>query len=97
MGIPSLPLQIGRADVRDQGQEELEPGSVGGSGMATRHPGVWRWRVERCDRAQEIHATTCHTGCRQAVTMAFPYCSTSALSASSAVAMAACARSRKVA
>ena len=62
-----------------------------GIGMATRHPGVWRWRVERCDRAQEIHATTCHTGCRQAVTMAFPYCSTSALSASSAVAMAACA------
>jgi hypothetical protein len=36
-----------------------------GMGMATRHPVVWRWRVEPCDRAQEIHATTCHTGCRQ--------------------------------
>jgi hypothetical protein len=36
-----------------------------GMGMATRHPGVWRGRVEPCDRAQEIHATTCHTGCRQ--------------------------------
>ncbi|MEB3360636.1 MAG: hypothetical protein VKI42_00755 [Synechococcaceae cyanobacterium] len=33
--------------------------------MATRHPGVWRWRVERCDRAQQINATTCHSGCRQ--------------------------------
>jgi len=36
-----------------------------GLGMATRHPGVWRWRVETCCRAQEINATTCHTGCRQ--------------------------------
>ncbi|MFN6131875.1 MAG: hypothetical protein ACK46L_03005, partial [Synechococcaceae cyanobacterium] len=35
-----------------------------GMGMATRHPGVWRWREEPCDRAQEINATTCHTGCR---------------------------------
>ena len=33
MGVSSLPLQIGRTDVRDQGQEELEPGSVGGSGV----------------------------------------------------------------
>ena len=33
MGVSSLPLQIGRTDVRDQGQEELEPGSVGGSGI----------------------------------------------------------------
>ena len=32
-----------------------------GIGMATRHPGVWRWRVGPCDRAQEINATTCHT------------------------------------
>ena len=30
-------------------------------GMATRHPQVWRWGVEHCDRAQEINATTCHT------------------------------------
>jgi hypothetical protein len=36
-----------------------------GMGMATRHPEVWRWREEPCDRAQEINATTCHTGCRQ--------------------------------
>jgi hypothetical protein len=36
-----------------------------GMGMATRHPGVWQWRVEPCYRAQEINATTCHTGCRQ--------------------------------
>ena len=36
-----------------------------GIGMATRHPGVWRWRVETCCRAQEINATTCHTGRRQ--------------------------------
>jgi len=35
-----------------------------GLGMATRHPGVWRWRVETCCRAQEINATSCHTGCR---------------------------------
>ena len=36
-----------------------------GIGMATRTPGVWRWREEPCDRALEINATTCHTGCRQ--------------------------------
>ena len=36
-----------------------------GIGMATRHPGVWRWRVEPCDRAQEINATTCPIGRRQ--------------------------------
>lgn len=36
-----------------------------GIGMATRHPKVWRWWVEPCDRGQEIHATTCHTGRRQ--------------------------------
>jgi hypothetical protein len=29
----TLPLQIGRTDIRDQRQEELEPGSVGGSGI----------------------------------------------------------------
>jgi hypothetical protein len=34
-------------------------------GMATRHPQVWRWWVEPCNRAHEINATTCHTGCRQ--------------------------------
>jgi hypothetical protein len=33
MGVSSLSLQIGRTDVRDQRQEELEPGSVGGSGV----------------------------------------------------------------
>ncbi len=33
--------------------------------MATRHPGVWRWRVEPCDGAQEINATTCPIGRRQ--------------------------------
>ena len=38
-----------------------------GIGMATRHPGVWRWRVGPCDRAQEINATTCHTGYRQSL------------------------------
>jgi len=36
-----------------------------GLGMATRHPGVWRWRVETCCRAQEINATTCPIGRRQ--------------------------------
>ena len=36
-----------------------------GMGMATRHPGVWRWREEPCDRALEINATSCHSGCRQ--------------------------------
>ena len=36
-----------------------------GLGMATRHPGVWRWRVEPCDGAQEINATTCPIGRRQ--------------------------------
>lgn len=36
-----------------------------GMGMATRQPEVWRWREEPCDRALEINATTCHTGCRQ--------------------------------
>ena len=39
MGIPSLPLQIGRTDVRDQRQEELEPGSVGGSGVELKSSG----------------------------------------------------------
>ena len=33
--------------------------------MATRHPGVWRWRVGPCDRAQKINATTCPIGRRQ--------------------------------
>ena len=33
MGGSALPLQIGRTDVRDQRQEQLEPGSVGGSGI----------------------------------------------------------------
>jgi hypothetical protein len=33
MGCPALHFQIGRSDVGDQGQEELEPGSVGGSGV----------------------------------------------------------------
>ena len=37
-----------------------------GVGMATRHPGVWRWRVEPCDRAREINATTSHTYRRHA-------------------------------
>ena len=36
-----------------------------GMGMATRHPGVWRWRVEPRDRAQDINATTCRTGCHK--------------------------------
>ena len=35
-----------------------------GLGKATRHPGVWRWRVGPCDRAQEINATTCPIGRR---------------------------------
>jgi hypothetical protein len=35
----ALSLQIGRADVRDQRQEELEPGSVGGSGVELDGPG----------------------------------------------------------
>ena len=33
MGVSSLSLQFVRTDVRDQRQEELEPGSVGGSGV----------------------------------------------------------------
>jgi len=32
-----------------------------GMWMATRHPGVRRWRVEPVDRPQEINATTSHT------------------------------------
>jgi hypothetical protein len=36
-----------------------------GIGMATRHPGVWRWRVGPCDRAQKINATTCPIGRHQ--------------------------------
>ena len=36
-----------------------------GMGTATRHPKVWRWWVEPCDRAQGVNATTGHTGCRQ--------------------------------
>lgn len=34
-------------------------------GLATRHPGVWRWREEPCDGAQEINATTCPIGRHQ--------------------------------
>jgi hypothetical protein len=34
-------------------------------GMATRHQGVWRWREEPCDGAQEINATTCPIGRHQ--------------------------------
>jgi len=30
---PALPFRLTASDVRDQGQEELEPGSVGGSGV----------------------------------------------------------------
>ena len=37
-----------------------------GMWMATRHPGVRRWRLEPVDRPQEIHATSCHTGRRYA-------------------------------
>jgi hypothetical protein len=37
-----------------------------GLGMATRHPGVWRWRVETCCRPQEINATTSHAYRRHA-------------------------------
>jgi len=37
-----------------------------GMGMATRHPGVWRWRLEPVDRPQEINATTSHTYRRHA-------------------------------
>jgi hypothetical protein len=34
--------------------------------MASRHPGVRRWRVEPCDSAQEINATTSYTYRRHA-------------------------------
>ena len=37
-----------------------------GMWMATRHPGVRRWRVEPVDRPQEINATTSHTYRRHA-------------------------------
>ena len=37
-----------------------------GMWMATRHPGVRRWRVETVDRPQEINATTSHTYRRHA-------------------------------
>ena len=37
-----------------------------GMWMATRHPGVRRWRVEPDDRPQEINATTSHTYRRHA-------------------------------
>ncbi len=30
-------------------------------GMASQHPGVWRWRGQPIDRPQEINATTCYT------------------------------------
>ena len=36
-----------------------------GIGMATRHQGVWRWREEPCDGAQEINGTTCPIGRHQ--------------------------------
>jgi hypothetical protein len=51
-------------------------------GMATRHPGVWLWRVEPCDRAREINATTSHTYRRHATGGGLPPPSTRALSAS---------------
>ena len=53
------------ADLAAPGRCLAAVGLREGLGMATRHPGVWRWWVEPCDRAQEINATTCHTGCRQ--------------------------------
>jgi hypothetical protein len=70
-----------------------------GMWIATRHPGVRRWRVEPVDRPQEINATTSHTYRRHAPGggHVIPYPSTSDLSASSAGAMSACARSRRVA
>jgi hypothetical protein len=37
-----------------------------GMWMATRHPGVRRWRVEPVDRPQEINATTSHAYRRHA-------------------------------
>lgn len=64
-----------------------------GMWMATRHPGVRRWRVEPVDRPQEINATTSHTYRRHAPGggHVIPYPSTSAPSISLALAMAACA------
>lgn len=56
------------ADLADLAAPECCLAAVGllvGIGMATRHPGVWRWRVEPCDRAQGVNATTGYTGCRQ--------------------------------
>ncbi len=38
-GASSLTLQIRRTDVGDQGQEELEPGSVGGRGIELKSSG----------------------------------------------------------
>jgi hypothetical protein len=54
------------ADLAAPGHCLAAAGLGEGLGMAPRHPGVWRWRVEPCDRAREMNATTCHTGCRQA-------------------------------
>jgi hypothetical protein len=64
-----------------------------GMWIATRHPGVRRWRVEPVDRPQEINATSCHTGRRYAPGggHVIPYPSSSAPSISLALAMAACA------
>jgi hypothetical protein len=58
--------------------------------MATRHPGVRRWRVEPVDRPQEINATTSHTYRRHAPGggHVIPYPTTSAPSISLALAMA---------
>ena len=53
------------ADMAAPGRCSAAAGLRVGIGMATRHPGVWRWRVGRCDRAQEINATACHTGCHR--------------------------------
>ena len=53
------------ADLAAPGRCLAAVGLLVGIGMATRHPGVWRWRVEPCDGAKEINATTCPIGRRQ--------------------------------
>ncbi len=58
-------------------------------GKATRHPLLWRRRVEPVDKPQEINATPVTQAAATPLAEVFTYSSTSALSASSAVVMAA--------
>jgi hypothetical protein len=67
---PALPLQIGRTDVRDQGQEELKPGSVGGSGIELESSG------KQCCSIKALNAL-CLAFSRLSCSVSFSICSIS--------------------